>query len=89
MPYTYMLRCVDGTFYTGWTTDLEKRLKAHNEGSGARYTRSRRPVCLVYWEEQADRSQAQRRENELKNLSRAEKEALCAFSKDNKLNEGG
>ena len=47
---TYILRCVDGTLYTGWTNDLSKRLATHNAGTGAKYTRSRRPVTLVYWE---------------------------------------
>ena len=49
--YTYMVKCSDGTLYTGWTTDLEHRVKAHNDGEGAKYTRSRRPVELVYYHE--------------------------------------
>lgn len=48
--YTYILRCADGTYYCGWTNNLDRRLKAHNEGKGAKYTRSRRPVALVYYE---------------------------------------
>lgn len=76
MPYTYMLHCADGSFYTGWTTDLEARLKTHNEGKGARYTRSRLPVRLVYWEEHPDRNQAQRGEAAIRRLKRAEKEKL-------------
>lgn len=76
MPYTYLAQCADGTFYTGWTTDLEARVQAHNAGRGARYTRSRRPVRLVYWEEHPDRSAAQRREAAIRRLSRARKQAL-------------
>ena len=51
MNYTYIVRCSDGSLYTGWTNDLEKRIKAHNEGKGAKYTKSRRPVELVYYED--------------------------------------
>ncbi|MFZ5919297.1 MAG: GIY-YIG nuclease family protein [Chloroflexota bacterium] len=78
MPYTYLLQCADDSYYTGWTTDLAARLQAHNRGRGARYTRGRRPVRLVYWEAQPDRSAAQRREMTLRQLSRAEKSALVA-----------
>ncbi len=76
--YCYMLECADGTFYTGWTTDLEARLAAHNAGRGARYTRSRRPVRLAYWEAQPSRPAALRREAELRRLTHAQKRALCA-----------
>jgi putative endonuclease len=69
----YILQCADGTLYTGWTTDLEQRLRAHNSGQGAKYTRGRRPVSLVYWEEQPNRSAAQRREAAIRRLSRADK----------------
>jgi putative endonuclease len=69
----YILQCADGTLYTGWTTDLEQRLRAHNSGQGAKYTRGRRPVRLVYREEQPTRSAAQRREAAIRHLSRAEK----------------
>ena len=59
MPaYVYMLRCADGTLYTGWTSDLARRVKAHNSGHGAKYTRSRTPVELVYSEELEDKPQA-------------------------------
>jgi len=78
MPYTYILLCRDGSLYTGWTTDLEARLKAHNQGKGGHYTSSRRPVQLVYWIEQPDRSSAQREEARIKGLKRQEKEALVA-----------
>lgn len=70
---TYMVRCSDGTLYTGVTNDLEKRLETHNAGKGAKYTRSRLPVTLVYMEDHCDRSTAQRAEAELKSLSRAQK----------------
>jgi len=69
----YILQCADGTLYTGWTTDLERRLRAHNSGRGARYTRGRRPVSLVYHEEQPTRSTAQRREAAIRRLSRVDK----------------
>lgn len=74
--YTYMLRCSDDTFYIGWTNDLEKRLKAHNEGKGAKYTKSRRPVELVYYEAFSTKQEAMSREFHLKQLSRKEKEQL-------------
>ena len=73
MPYTYILQCADGSYYTGWTTDLNDRLKTHNDGKGARYTRSRLPVQLVYWEVHPDRSAAQRREATIRKLKRNEK----------------
>ena len=76
MPFVYLLACADGTFYTGWTTDLERRVKEHNAGRGARYTRARRPVKLVYFEEAADQSVAHRREFVIRRLSRSEKLAL-------------
>ncbi len=73
MAVVYILQCADGTLYTGWTTDLERRLQAHNSGRGARYTRGRRPVRLAYREEQSDRSAAQKREAAIRRLSRADK----------------
>jgi len=69
----YILQCADGTFYTGWTMDLARRLRVHNSGCGARYTRGRRPVRLVYREEQPTRSAAQRREAAIRRLSRTDK----------------
>jgi putative endonuclease len=69
----YILQCADGTLYTGWTTDLERRFQAHNSGRGARYTRGRRPVRLVYHEEQPTRSAAQKREAAIRRLSRTDK----------------
>lgn len=76
MNYTYILRCADGTLYTGWTNDLKKRLAAHNAGTGSRYTRSRRPVELAYFEELDTKEQAMSREWHIKRLSRDEKLAL-------------
>ena len=73
MVVVYILKCADGTLYTGWTTDLERRLQAHNSGRGAKYTRGRRPVRLAYREEQSDRSAAQKREAAIRRLSRADK----------------
>ena len=73
MHYVYLVRCADSTLYCGWTTDLEKRVRAHNSGQGAKYTRSRRPVKLVYAEEFAEKQEALSREWHLKRLSRAEK----------------
>ena len=69
----YILRCADGSLYTGITTDLEKRIHAHNSGKGAKYTRGRGPVELVYQEELEDRAAASKREYAIKQLSRAEK----------------
>ena len=74
--WVYMLRCGDGSLYTGWTKDLARRVRSHAAGKGAKYTRSRLPVALVYRERCADRSEAMRREYELKRLSRAQKLAL-------------
>lgn len=74
--YTYMVKCSDGTLYTGWTTDLEHRVKAHNDGEGAKYTRSRRPVELVYYEEYATKAEAMKREYSIKQLTRKQKEKL-------------
>ena len=74
--YTYILRCADGTYYCGWTNDLDRRLKAHNEGKGAKYTRSRRPVALVYYEAFSTKEEAMRREYEIKQLPRKKKEEL-------------
>ena len=76
--YTYLVRCADGTFYCGWTNALDKRIKAHNEGRGAKYTRSRRPVTLVYWEEFSTKTEAMQREAAVKKLTRQQKERLIA-----------
>ena len=71
--YLYILRCGDGSLYTGITTDIQRRLDAHRSGKGAKYTRSRGPLELVYWEECGDKSTALKRECEIKALPRAEK----------------
>ena len=76
--YLYILRCGDGTLYTGITTDVEKRLEAHRSGKGAKYTRGRGPLELVYQERCADHSEALKREFAMKQLSRQQKEALIA-----------
>ena len=78
MNWVYILRCGDGTLYTGITDNLRRRLEAHRAGRGAKYTRGRGPLTLVYWEEQTDRAAASRREWAIKRLTRAEKEALAA-----------
>ncbi|MEO5770208.1 MAG: GIY-YIG nuclease family protein [Polyangia bacterium] len=71
--FVYVVRCRDGSLYTGISTDVEARIARHNEGSGARYTRARRPVRLLYVERKRSRSNALRREAAIKSLSRAEK----------------
>lgn len=71
--YAYMVECSDGSLYTGYTTDLEKRIKEHNSGKGAKYTRSRLPVKLVYFEELATKREAQSREWHIKRLTREQK----------------
>lgn len=76
MNYIYILECSDGTYYTGWTNQIEKRVKDHNAGKGAKYTKSRLPVKLVYLEESATKEEAMRREYAIKQLSRQEKEEL-------------
>lgn len=74
--YCYILKCADGSLYTGWSTDPQRRLAQHNAGKGSRYTRSRRPVALVYIEELPDRSAAMRREAGIKQLQHSQKQAL-------------
>lgn len=74
--FCYIVECADGTFYTGWTTDLERRVKTHNAGRGATYTRLRRPVKLVYAEELPSRAEAMKREAAIKRLPRSRKRVL-------------
>lgn len=81
-PRVYLLRCADGTLYCGWAMDLKRRLKQHSTGRGARYTRARLPVELVYAEACADVSAALRREAEIKRKSRGQKLALIAEAGD-------
>jgi len=75
--FCYIVECADGSYYTGWTTDPQRRERQHNRGTGARYTRQRRPVRLVYVESQPDRASAMRRERAIKALKHAQKEALA------------
>lgn len=84
--YTYILKCADGTLYCGWTNDLEKRLKSHNDGKGAKYTRSRLPVALVYYEEFDNSQEAQKREYSIKQMTRQEK--LKLIEKHQKTDTG-
>ena len=78
MFFAYLVRCADGTLYGGYTTDLQKRLAAHNSGKGAKYTRSRLPVELVWWEECRNKEAAMSREWHVKRLTREQKLALIA-----------
>lgn len=81
MYYTYILECADGTYYTGYTNDIEKRVKTHNLGKGAKYTRGRTPVKVVYYEEYETMSEAMKRECNIKKLDRKHKEKLVADAK--------
>lgn len=76
MNYTYIVECKDGTLYTGWTNNIEKRVEDHNSGRGAKYTRARRPVTLVYYETFETKEEAMRREYAIKRMSRVQKEKL-------------
>ncbi len=73
MPFVYIVECADGSLYTGWALDVEQRVKVHNTGHGARYTRMHGPVRLVYAEEQPDRVAAMKRELEIKRWPREKK----------------
>lgn len=85
MFYVYILKCKDDTLYTGYTNNLEKRLKVHSEGKGAKYTRCRLPVSLVYYEELSDKSSAMKRECAIKKLTRVAKlELIKTYDIDNK-----
>ncbi|MBM3251738.1 MAG: GIY-YIG nuclease family protein [Candidatus Omnitrophica bacterium] len=81
MWYIYILRCNDGSFYTGISSDIQKGLLVHNRGKGSKYTRSKRPVELIYAEETDTKSQAKKRELEVKALSRENKKKLIKFGK--------
>ena len=76
MNYTYILKCSDNTLYTGWTNNLEKRIKDHNDGKGAKYTKARRPVELVYYEIFETKDDAMKREYAIKQLTRTQKMLL-------------
>lgn len=73
MNYVYILKCKDDSLYTGYTNDLDKRLKAHNEGKGAKYTKCRRPCKMVYYEEYQNKNEALSREAQIKKLTRNQK----------------
>ena len=77
MCYVYILECADKTLYTGWTNDLEKRIETHSKGKGAKYTRGRLPVTLVYYEEFQDKILAQKREYAIKQMPRRDKIKLA------------
>lgn len=79
--YVYIVRCSDQTLYTGWTNQLEKRIEAHNAGKGAKYTKARRPVELVYFETFEHKREALKREYQIKQLKRSEKEKLILSKK--------
>lgn len=85
MNVTYILRCADGSLYTGWTNDLDRRLKAHNAGTGSKYTRARRPVELVWFEEHETPQAAMSREWHIKQLPREEKLKLIDAKKGRTL----
>ncbi|MGC4018795.1 MAG: GIY-YIG nuclease family protein [Muricomes sp.] len=81
MNYTYILKCKDGSLYTGWTNDLEKRVRDHNAGKGAKYTKARRPVELAYFESFQTKEEAMKREYSIKQMSRSQKIALLVSDK--------
>jgi putative endonuclease len=79
---TYILKCADGSYYTGWTNDLPKRVQAHQSGRGGKYTRAKRPVCLVYYEVSETKEQAMSREWHIKRMTHRQKEQLIASLND-------
>lgn len=85
MNYTYLLKCADNSLYCGWTNHLEERVKTHNEGKGAKYTKTRRPVVLAYYEEFPTKKEAMQREAAIKKLSRKDKLKLV----EGNFNESG
>lgn len=85
--YVYILHCADDSYYTGWTNNLAKRIKAHQSGKGAKYTKYRIPLSLIYFEEFDDKIEAMKREYAIKQLTRKKKEELIALFDKNKLNE--
>lgn len=94
MNYTYLVRCADDTLYCGWTNRLEKRIEAHNQGKGAKYTKCRRPVVLAYYEEFQTKEEAMRREAAIKRLCRRDKlylieEGRCHWSCKQKETDTG
>lgn len=85
MNYTYIVECKDKTLYTGWTNHLQKRIKTHNDGKGAKYTKSRLPVRLVYYEVYKTKQEAMRREYEIKQLTREQKKKLIEKALSNSM----
>ena len=83
MNYAYLLLCADGSLYAGWTNDLRRRLHAHNEGTGAKYTRARRPVRLVYAEAFDTKEEAQKRECQIKKLRHKQRISLATSGQEN------
>lgn len=83
LNYTYILECKDGTYYTGWTNNLDKRLKDHNKGKGAKYTKARLPVSLIYYEEFQTKEEAMSREYAIKRMTRSEKNKLVSKCREN------
>ena len=83
MNYAYLLLCADGSLYAGWTNDLQRRLHAHNEGTGAKYTRARRPVRLVYAEAFDTKEEAQKRECQIKKLRHKQRISLVTSGQEN------
>ena len=81
LNYTYIVKCKDGSLYTGWTNDLEKRIESHNTGKGAKYTKARRPVSLVYYETFETKEEAMSREYAIKQMSRSDKLKLIEAGK--------
>ena len=87
MNYTYILECKDGTYYTGWTNNLDKRLKDHNSGKGAKYTKARLPVSLIYYEEFETKEEAMSREYAIKHMTRNEKNKLIGMHREKRTME--
>ena len=85
--FTYMVLCSDNTLYTGYTDNLKRRMEAHNSGKGAKYTRSRGPVKLVYWEKYSTKQKAMQQEYAIKQLTRAQKLKLLPEDVQNKINK--
>lgn len=88
MNYTYMLECNDKSLYTGWTNHLEERIQAHNSGKGAKYTKAKLPVTLVYFETFSTKEEAMKREYEIKQLSRNQKLKLIQSDSNEKTHKG-
>ena len=88
MNYTYILECNDKSLYTGWTNHLEERINVHNKGKGAKYTKGKLPVKLVYFETFSTKEEAMRREYEIKHLSRSQKLELIQSFSNNNIHKG-